>query len=340
MYDYGVVIGRFQPFHNSHWELIDIALEKSKKVIIVLGSCNTASTVKNPWTGKQREEMIRDSFEPGDSERLVFIHARDYLYNDTLWYTAIQEQVFSVVDDTTSVALFGHNKDDSSYYLKYFPQWTYVDVGRLSDIDATKVRDLFFQQDVIGVRHLVPESVSDFLERFQKTEQFQNLHEEQLHYRDYIAKTRFVGVPWKPTFVTVDAVVTCSSHVLIVRRKLNPGKNLLALPGGFLDGSERIIDGAIRELREETGIKIAKNDLHDMIVAEKVFDHPGRSLRGRTITHAFHIDLSRRFSKLPPVKGGDDASKAFWMPLLDVFANEAAFFDDHAHIVRFFALKI
>lgn len=347
-YDYGVVIGRFQPFHNMHLELLRRALAQCDRVIVVIGSCNVARTVKNPWTGDEREIMIRACFRDGsthdefelDENRLRFVHARDYLYNDTLWLTAIQEQVYDQVfpgDD--KIALFGHKKDESSFYLRYFPQWSFVDVGRLGDVDATHVRELMFRHDLIGVKHLVPAPTYDAMTSFFQTgQQWTDLKSEFDHYVEY--RARWKGAPFPPTFVTVDTVVTCSGHVLLVKRGYNPGKGLLALPGGFLDQRERIVDGALRELREETGIKVATNDLKDMIVDQKVFDHPDRSLRGRTITHAFHIDLSRRFQKPPLVKGGDDAAKAFWMPLLEVFSNEAMFFDDHAHVIRAFALKL
>lgn len=342
MYDFGIVIGRFQPFHNSHKELLEIALEHSEKVIVVLGSSNASQTVKNPWTASQRQDMIMSSFNDYDNDRLFFVHARDYLYNNTFWMTALQEQIESIFQshatNVNSVALFGHEKDSSSFYLHHFPQWNFCEVGRLGDIDATFVRELYFHQDVIGYRRMVPKPVSDIMERFATTDQFKNLHEEHLHYRDYHQK--WAGAPFKPTFVTVDAVVSCSGHVLVVRRKFNPGKNLYALPGGFLNPKELIVDGMLRELREETGLRISRTDLEGMIVGEKVFDHPERSLRGRTITHAFHIDLNKRFTKLPPVRGGDDAAKAHWMPLVEVFNNEDKFFDDHSHIIRYFTVKI
>jgi bifunctional NMN adenylyltransferase/nudix hydrolase len=34
------------------------------------------------------------------------------------------------------------------------------------------------------------------------------------------------------------------------------------------------------------------------------------------------------------VRGGDDAEKAFWMPLADVYAQEDAFFEDHLQIIQ------
>ena len=143
--------------------------------------------------------------------------------------------------------------------------------------------------------------------------------------------------PFPPVFVTVDAVVIKSGHVLVVRRRGYPGKGLLALPGGFINESEFLVDACVRELKEETQIKLPKDELKKRIIDQHVFDHPGRSLRGRTITHAFCFDLGK--GDLPKVKGDDDAEKAFWMPLRDVFTQEEKFFEDHCHILSYFVKK-
>jgi bifunctional NMN adenylyltransferase/nudix hydrolase len=119
-----------------------------------------------------------------------------------------------------------------------------------------------------------------------------------------------------------------------VKRKFNPGKGLYALPGGFLKQTETLEAGAIRELKEETGIKVHAPILKGHIIESKTFDHPGRSLRGRTITTAFYIKLPD--GELPEVKGSDDAEVATWLPLMDVLGMEKEFFDDHSHIIRYF----
>jgi bifunctional NMN adenylyltransferase/nudix hydrolase len=90
----------------------------------------------------------------------------------------------------------------------------------------------------------------------------------------------------------------------------------------------------LRELKEETKIQIPKDVLRGNIVSQRVFDHPDRSLRGRTITHGFCIHL--RDGELAQVEGADDADKAFWIPLADLYEHEDKFFEDHVHIIRYF----
>lgn len=339
-YDYCVYIGRFQPFHNAHAELLEEAFETGERVIIVIGSYNSSPNVKNPWTGEQRKNLILSSLTEEQKSRVSFLLMRDYLYNDNLWLTSLQEKVSSLLEhegaENASIALIGHNYDASSFYLKLFPQWTFVNIKHVDSCPhATQLRNMYFTYDA-SYKNFVPKSTLKFLEGFQKSEQFSSLKEEFDYLRDYHNQWR--GAPYPPTFVTVDNVLVKSGHVLLVKRKCNPGKGLYALPGGFLSQRERIQDAALRELKEETGIAISKQELEKYIVDSKVFDHPERSLRGRTITHAFLYDL--KYGNLPQVKGADDAEKALWMPIADILQNESLFFEDHWHIIFNFVNRI
>ncbi|MFP3686240.1 NUDIX domain-containing protein, partial [Bacillus sp. SIMBA_026] len=62
--------------------------------------------------------------------------------------------------------------------------------------------------------------------------------------------------PYPPIFVTVNAVVVQSGHVLLVKRNASPGKGLFALPGGFINPHERLLDACLRELRERLRLKV------------------------------------------------------------------------------------
>ena len=72
--------------------------------------------------------------------------------------------------------------------------------------------------------------------------------------------------------------------------------------------------------------------LRGSIVRSEVFDAVERSARGRTITHAFHIELPD--GDLPKVKGQDDAEKARWVPIAEVRSEEC--FEDHYEIIQHF----
>jgi bifunctional NMN adenylyltransferase/nudix hydrolase len=342
MHEFGVFIGRFQPFHNAHFEAVKFALTKVKKLIVVLGSASQAKTIKNPWSSDERIMMILSCFSDEERQRFDFVTAKDYLYNDNLWLTAVQEEISELTEGEKDIVLIGHRKDRSSFYLSLFPQWEFIETGDLHrGIDATRVRNLYFSCDLVGIKHLVPQPVHEILKHDMMEDsthpraEFIKLKEEFQHISEY--KEMWKSAPFPPTFVTVDAVVIKSGHVLVVRRKGHPGKGLIALPGGFVNHNELIIDSCLRELKEETSIKLSREELLASLRDQRVFDHPNRSLRGRTITHAYCFNLGH--GPLPKVKGDDDADKAWFMPLRDVFAKEESFFEDHFHVISHFAHK-
>lgn len=347
-----VYIGRFQPFHNGHMAVVKRGLEIADTLTIIVGSAAAAPNIKNPFSFEARKAMILQSIleEIGTVEtnlRVRVVGVRDYFYNENYWIANVQAEAARLgVEDGV---LLGNWKDASSYYLKLFPQWEFQAVDA-PQLHATDIRTLLFREQITTdwegkpvfnekraevldrVRGLVPNGVFEEIMTWVTTPAFANLAKEWHYLEKY--KASWDSAPFPPMFITTDAIVTCSGHVLVVRRKHNPGKGLYALPGGFLKPSEFIMDGMLRELREETKIKIDKQILRASVVAEKVFDHPERSLRGRTVTHGFHIKL--KDGNLPEVKGDDDASVALWMPLMDVQQNEREFFEDHAHIINYF----
>jgi bifunctional NMN adenylyltransferase/nudix hydrolase len=344
LYEYVVFIGRFQPFHNGHKQVIETALNMADKVIILVGSAFQPRTPKNPWTYRERAEMITASL--GElSSRVIIQPLLDQRYNDQKWATSVQEVVQKSLrgwsDYPPRVAIIGHTKDDSSYYLKLFPQWSLVEHDMNESVNATDLRDLYLEgKNVKFLQSLVPVEVFGFLQNFKLTAEYKILVDEHEHLKKY--KKAWEVAPYAPTFVTADAVVIQSGHVLLIQRGAAPGKGLLALPGGFLDQNETMEDGALRELREETKLKVPLPVLRGNIKASKVFDAPNRSLRGRTITNAFLIELPA--GPLPSVKGGmtkidgrdekNDTKKAFWKPINEVRSDEM--FEDHYDIIQYF----
>lgn len=336
MYDYAIYIGRFQPFHNAHLASVRFALQKAQRLVIVVGSDKTARNIKNPWTAAERIAMISACLNDEELSRISFVTARDYVYNNNLWITSVQQLIREKTEGSKKVALVGFKKDDSSFYLKLFKEWAFLETGvNMPKMDATAVRECMFRQDVLTTQSLVPMPVYNMLLNYMGTDEYKRLHEEFHHIEDY--RAQWVGAPFPPTFNTVDAVVICSGHVLVVRRRGAPGKGLMALPGGFLNAKEEIVDACLRELKEETSIKISPEKLKEKIIREHVFGSPGRSLRGRTITHAFCFDLGH--CDLPKVKGDDDAEKAWWVPLSEVHALSDQFFEDHWHMIQFFTSR-
>ena len=337
-FSHAIYIGRFQPIHNAHLESIDRALKKADHLLLFLGSANKVETVKNPWSYEQRvritQAALLDYFgsiagEESILNRVTFIPLRDYLYNDYKWLSEVYAKAElhgAGVEGRT--LLVGCEKDDSSYYLQMFPTWEFEGIPYLYNLDAVDIRARMFEQKEVEEKYL-QSSTESYLNQWILSEESTHLHDEYRYYKHYLDS--WSKAPYKPIFTTVDAMVVKSGCLLLIKRGFHPGKGLWALPGGFLDPHERIEEAALRELKEETRIKVPKHMLREGLSETRVFDHPRRSLRGRIITHVHLIDLG--VGALPQVKASSDASGAHWIPIADVMNMEQSFFEDHFDII-------
>ena len=341
-YHFAIFIGRFQPYHNGHHHIISHGLTQAEKMIVLCGSAHLPPSHRNPWSFNERKAMILNSFSKEEAERITLLPLMDSPYNDARWIQSVQTIVNGVIQalntmphNTPNCALIGHQKDHSSFYLKMFPQWDAIDVPNLDNLNATCLREHYFSQ--VGhfshsepvFKQQTPLGTQQFFAQNFKQADFDYIRAEHCFVEQY--KQQWHAAPYPPIFVTVDAVVIQSGHLLLVKRRASPGKGLAALPGGFIEQNEPLLTGCIRELREETKLKIPDPVLRGCIKKVQVFDDPHRSARGRTITHAFLIELPA-CEKLPKVKGGDDAQKAFWLPLGEMKPEKM--FEDHYFIVR------
>lgn len=344
-----IYIGRFQPFHNGHESVLVHSATLSENVLIICGSANRPRTPKNPFSYEHRVSLIRrvimDNPKLDKVADFTFLGASDNLYSDTVWATQIQNIVNTHTNGYSNarVGIIGCLKEESSYYLKMFPQWELVEVSH-AVMNATDVRTQWFEavntngiEFFSAANHIekkiinsLPKATVGFINDYTKTSVFPEVLIEYNMIKAY--KEAWEAAPYKPTFVTVDALVVQSAHILLVKRKSYPGKGQWALPGGFLDNRERIVDAMVRELREETKLKIPEPVIYGSIVKKEVFDHPDRSLRGRTITHTFHIQLPG--GPLSPVKSSDDTEKAKWFPISEVLKMDRNMFEDHSDQIR------
>lgn len=332
-YDTLVLIGRFQPFHNAHLEIVKRATALCDRLVIVVGSSRQPRTYKNPFTFEERARMIREA-TMGLSLQISIEANTDTIYNDQAWAVRVQQIVARHTSPGERVGIIGHKKDDSSFYLDMFPQWGYEDVKLIEFLSAVDIRDLYFKRDVNMkfIRGVVPDTTLEALEQFRATPEYEQIIRE----RDFITEhnKQYAGLKYPPIFSTADAVVVCSGHVLMIRRRAEPGRGLWAFPGGYVNArTDKSVEAAmLRELREETQIKVPAPVLRGSIVRSRVFDAIDRSPRGRIITHAFHIQLPD--GELPKVKGSDDAEKARWVPIAEVKSEDC--FEDHYEILQHF----
>jgi bifunctional NMN adenylyltransferase/nudix hydrolase len=334
-FDCVAFIGRFQPFHEAHAETLARALEAGSRVVIIIGSAHRARSITNPFTLDERIEMIRAyvlEHHPKDHHRVHFEGIEDRYYNEARWLSEVKEAV-TRHSTHEKIALIGYEKDNSSYYLKSFPEWTWIEMQNHLDLHSTDIRRQFFTGELLkhpGMKLPCSHTIRSFLEHFQETPAYSTLCESYQAIEHY--KKEWSVAPYPPTLVTVDALVLCHQHILLICRGHQPGHGRWAMPGGFLDPHEWIQQGIIRELIEETKIDVAADILTKHLRHVTVFDYPTRSPVGRVITHVGTIRLAQK--KLPTVKGSDDAAIARWFPLSELPHMKDQFHDDHYLILN------
>jgi bifunctional NMN adenylyltransferase/nudix hydrolase len=344
----GVVIGRFQPYHLHHKRLVDMALDEMDKVLIMVGDTGCARDFRNPWWTAEVVDMIGMSHkEDLLAGRLMFASVQDQPYDDEKWVESVRNAVASKIPVDAKVRLFGFQKDSTSFYLDLFPDWgleSIAPIDRGGLFDATAVRRMLFarmkpskvQFDWLLERS-VPYGTMQAIERFapSRAEQMEDqLAAIERHDADWASKgARDYGVQ----HVAVDVFLHTEEKVLLIERGGDMGGGTLALPGGFVNAGERLVDAALRELREETGISLPQNRerlfrSHGGVGLTVAFDHPQRSMRGRIFTNVLPIRVPE---EIHPT-AGDDARSAFWVNKSKLSSFKPSFFSDHYHIANHF----
>lgn len=85
------MIGRFQPFHLGHLELVRQILNENNEIIILIGSSQANYTIKNPFTAGERVWMIRNSLIEAkiDMSKVILVNATDD-ENNVKWFSNIR----------------------------------------------------------------------------------------------------------------------------------------------------------------------------------------------------------------------------------------------------------
>ena len=125
---------------------------------------------------------------------------------------------------------------------------------------------------------------------------------------------------YKNPIPTVDIIIEKDDKIVLIRRKNEPFKGKLAIPGGFVNEGELIEDRAIKEAKEETSLDVELKGILG------VYSIPDRDPRGHLMTTVFIAK-----PKAGIVKGGDDAASADWIKIDDRILNELSF--DHRKII-------
>ena len=124
---------------------------------------------------------------------------------------------------------------------------------------------------------------------------------------------------------TVDIIIEEDSRILLIKRKNEPFKDHLALPGGFINEGEKVEDAAKREAQEETSLDV---DLIDIL---GVYSDPKRDPRGHNMSTVFIGRGLRNSGDEIKAVANDNAAEIEWINIEEVGDKELGF--DHKHIL-------
>lgn len=156
----GLIIGRFQPFHKGHLEIVKRISEECDLVIIGVGSAQKERENNDPLSGGERIEMIQNTLQNRD------INYEIYPVPDIDCYPAWPSYVKSILPSFEKVYA------NSSVVRKLFKNTTIETVGvdeiNRDEYSGTEIRKRI--REGKEWKHLVPKEVSEYLEEIDMEE--------------------------------------------------------------------------------------------------------------------------------------------------------------------------
>ena len=245
-----VYIGRFQPPHDGHIATMRSALAQFGRLLVLPGSANLARSSKNPWTAAERSRMIRAALQAaGENVRRVRFAPLPDEFDPERW-AALVRQTAAKHAGASRAALVGFEKDASSRYLHWFPDWQFVQSPVVTGLSATDIRAAYFEGRPL---RQVPRATAEFLEEFSNTRLFVRLQTE--HFAVQAEQSRLTAPP-HTTRREVRFCWLADGHIWLGRRTGPVGRGLWELPGHALQPQQAPPPHA------------------------RLFDAPGRSLLG------------------------------------------------------------
>lgn len=117
-----------------------------------------------------------------------------------------------------------------------------------------------------------------------------------------------------PAAAVVAFITNRRGELLVERRKLEPAKGTLDLPGGFADVLETAEEAVAREVMEETGLKV--------VGASYLFSLPNTYRYSGLDVQTLDMFFSCKIEDDTALKAGDDAADCFWLAPADVHTEQ------------------
>ncbi len=277
-------IGRFQPPHKGHINFIEKISKNFDEVIIGIGSSNKAYTFDNPFTVKEREEMFNESLK---IKNYVIVPIPD-IHNYREWVKHVEKLVprFDVV--------FSGNKIVKNLFEN--AGYKVVEIKKKEKFSATTIREAMLAGR--PWKKYVCSGVAKIIEKIGGVERIKRLY-------------------YSSPSIAVDVIIEMDGGLVLIERKNYPYG--WAIPGGLVNYGEKVEEAAIREIKEETNLKIKSLKLFG------VYSDPKRDPRRHVISLVYITKVDRG-----KIKAGDDAKNVKIFKFEEI-PNKLAF--DHRKII-------
>jgi nicotinamide-nucleotide adenylyltransferase len=162
----GLLIGRFQPFHLGHLDAVLFGLSRTENLFICIGSSNKSNEKKNPFSAKERREMIISSIESSMIDRIKIFDIPD-VDNHEKWTFEIDRIVpkYEVV--------FTNNEFTKTLFEKRQMNVIPVILKDREKFSGTNIRQLITEDK--NWQDLVPEGTQKVLDKINANERLENL---------------------------------------------------------------------------------------------------------------------------------------------------------------------
>jgi nicotinamide-nucleotide adenylyltransferase len=162
----GLLIGRFQPFHQGHLDALHFALSKVDKLWVGLGSSNKPLQKNNPFSAEERKKMILSSIDDSIRSKIEIYFIPDF-EDHKKWVEHIDIIVpkFDVVFTNDDMTKHLYSKRDTTVVTIPF---TKRDV-----LSGTNIRDLILGDQ--PWEEFVPDGTRKFLNKINAKQRLKNL---------------------------------------------------------------------------------------------------------------------------------------------------------------------
>ncbi len=162
----GLLIGRFQPFHLGHLDAVLFGLSRTENLFIGIGSSNKSNENRNPFSAKERREMIISSIEPSMAERIKIFDIPD-VGDHEKWAFEIDKIV------PKHDVVFTNDEFTQTLFEKREMNVVPVVLKDREKFSGTNIRNLITEDK--NWRDLVPQGTRNVLDSINAKERLKNL---------------------------------------------------------------------------------------------------------------------------------------------------------------------